>query len=150
MQMAKSSDRLLVPESKYKRSCWQAPLTAFSIAVSWCLKADSRRPSRMPKVSKKDVKDQAALQPVPMVMDADDDNQPSTSGAQPTLKFPPMSVFDQNGRKIEFRRVCADSCTTCFPLTDEAVGLVVNFTKLSTGISLESFQKLPYYSCAEF
>ncbi|CAL8469564.1 g9105 [Coccomyxa elongata] len=59
----------------------------------------------MPKVSKKDAKEQAALQPVPMVMDADDDNQPSTSGAQPTLKFPPMSVFDQNGRKIEFRRI---------------------------------------------
>ena len=65
--------------------------------------------SKMPKVSKKDAKEQAALQPVPMVMDADDDNQPSTSGAKNTTKFPPLSVFDQNGRKIDFRRV---SCKT--------------------------------------
>ena len=69
-------------------------------------------------MSKKDVKEQAALQPVPMVMDADDDNQPSTSGAQPTLKFPPMTVFDQSGRKIEFRRVSADSCSAWSPLAD--------------------------------
>lgn len=59
----------------------------------------------MPKVSKKDAKEQAALQPVPMVMDADDDNPPSTSEAQSAPKFPPMSVFDQNGRKVDFRRV---------------------------------------------
>lgn len=59
----------------------------------------------MPKVSKKDEKNQAALQPVPMVMDADEDSQPSTSGATAKLKFPPMSAFDQNGRKVEFRRV---------------------------------------------
>jgi len=68
----------------------------------------------MPKVSKKDAKEQAALQPVPMIMDADDANQPSTSGAQPAPKFPPMSVFDQNGRKVDFRRVGCISLPSSF------------------------------------
>ena len=61
----------------------------------------------MPKVTRKDDKEQAALQPVPTAMDTDAGDQPSTSGLgvlQPH-KFPPLSVLDQSGRKVEFRRV---------------------------------------------
>jgi hypothetical protein len=67
----------------------------------------------MPKVTKKDVKEQAALQPVPMVMDADEDSHPSTSGTHAVPKFSPISVFDQNGRKVEFRRVSLISPLFC-------------------------------------
>ena len=57
----------------------------------------------MPKVTKKTQKEEQALRPVPTAMDTDADDGPSTSGAK--IKFAPMSVFDQNGKKIEFRRV---------------------------------------------
>ena len=57
----------------------------------------------MPKVTKQTQKEEQALRPVPTAMDTDADDTPSTSGAK--IKFAPMSVFDQNGKKIEFRRV---------------------------------------------
>ncbi len=56
-------------------------------------------------MSRKDVKEQAALQPVPTQMDTDVADQPSISGAHTPRKFPPMSVLDQGGRKVDFRRV---------------------------------------------
>ena len=61
----------------------------------------------MPKVTRKDVQEQAALRPVPTAMDTDDGNPPSTSalGVQQPHKFPPLSSLDQSGRKVEFRRV---------------------------------------------
>ena len=57
----------------------------------------------MPKVTKKTLKDEQGLRPVPTAMETDADDAPSTSGAK--IKFAPMSVFDQNGKKIDFRRV---------------------------------------------
>jgi len=57
----------------------------------------------MPKVTKQTQKEEQALRPIPTAMDTDADDAPSTSGAK--VKFAPMSVFDQNGKKIEFRRV---------------------------------------------
>ena len=57
----------------------------------------------MPKVTKKSLKDEQGLRPVPTAMETDADDAPSTSGAK--IKFAPMSVFDQNGKKIDFRRV---------------------------------------------
>ena len=58
---------------------------------------------KMPKVTKKTSKEEEALRPIPTAMDTDADDGPSTSGAK--VKFAPMSAIDQNGRKIEFRRV---------------------------------------------
>ncbi|CAK0784452.1 hypothetical protein CVIRNUC_007656 [Coccomyxa viridis] len=57
----------------------------------------------MPKVTKKTLKDELGLRPVPSAMETDADDAPSTSGAK--IKFAPMSVFDQNGKKIDFRRI---------------------------------------------
>ena len=60
----------------------------------------------MPKVSKKAGRDEAAvLEAVPLPMETADEEQPSTSGAAPKPSFAPMSAFDQNGRRVEFRRV---------------------------------------------
>ena len=65
--------------------------------------AGSAAKVRMPKVTKKTSMEDEALRPIPTAMDTDVDDGPSTSGAK--IKFAPMSVFDQNGKKIEFRRV---------------------------------------------
>ena len=61
----------------------------------------------MPKVTRKDDKEQAALQPVPTAMDTDDGSPPSTSalGVQQPHKFPPLTALDPSGRKVDFRRV---------------------------------------------
>ncbi len=60
----------------------------------------------MPKVSKKAGRIEAAvLEATPLPMETADDEQPSTSGAAPKPSFAPMSAFDQNGRRVEFRRV---------------------------------------------
>ena len=74
---------------------------------------------KMPKVTKKTSKEEEALRPVPTAMDTGVEDGPSTSGAN--IKFAPMSVFDQNGRKIEFRRVSPcyvgfGPCNPTFPI----------------------------------
>jgi len=55
----------------------------------------------MPKVSKKD-KQSSLVEAAPMAIDSGD--EPSTSQPQ-QHSFPPLSAYDQNGKKIEFRRV---------------------------------------------
>lgn len=60
----------------------------------------------MPKVSKKAGREEAAvLEAAPLPMETADDEQPSPSGAAPKPSFAPISAFDQNGRRVEFRRV---------------------------------------------
>ena len=57
----------------------------------------------MPKVTKKDVRNPLQeVAPVPM-----DTNAEATEPAGPSKpQFAPLSSYEQNGKKIEFRRVC--------------------------------------------
>ena len=64
----------------------------------------------MPKVSKKDVR--TPLQEVgPVPMDSNTEAEGATGAAEPAgpgkPQFAPLSAYEQNGKKIEFRRVCS-------------------------------------------
>lgn len=63
----------------------------------------------MPKVSKKDVR--TPLQevgPVPM-----DSNTEAAAAAEPSKpQFAPLSAYEQNGKKTEFRRVCSSGLSS--------------------------------------
>ena len=97
----------------------------------------------MPKVSKKEGRAAAAvLEAVPLpVESAAEDERPAASipaqgeqpsSSAPTLKpsFAPVSAFDQSGRRVEFRRVCArplylladTACACVIALASGAVG----------------------------
>lgn len=72
----------------------------------------------MPKVAKKTSRSDELLQPVTVA--AMDTSEPPTNDAAPSdaPKFAPLSAFEQNGARVEFRRVCATSthankCSTC-------------------------------------
>ena len=60
----------------------------------------------MPKVTKKQGQS-PLVEAAPTALDTvtPADEQPSTSGQPLAPKFPPLSAFEQSGKKIEFRRV---------------------------------------------
>lgn len=58
----------------------------------------------MPKVSKRDAR--TPLQEVaPVPMDSNTDTAEPAGPSKP--QFAPLSAYEQNGKKIEFRRVCS-------------------------------------------
>lgn len=58
----------------------------------------------MPKVNKKAGDKDDPLQPAaPVAMEAGSEEGPEAAGPRP--KFAPLSAYEQNGRRIEFRRI---------------------------------------------
>jgi RNA-binding protein PNO1 len=62
----------------------------------------------MPKVSKREVNNDILVEAAPMALDIeagvlDEPSQPNKSGVKP--KFAPVTAYEENGKKIEFRRV---------------------------------------------
>jgi len=60
----------------------------------------------MPKVTKKDKNDDILVQAAPMAIDTEDApavDQEASPGVRP--KFAPLSAYEENGKKVEFRRV---------------------------------------------
>ena len=64
----------------------------------------------MPKVSKKDARTPLQeVAPVPMDVNAEVQEPASTSKPQ----FAPLSAYEQNGKKVEFRRVGTKHVSLC-------------------------------------
>ena len=70
----------------------------------------------MPKVSKKDVR--TPLQEVgPVPMDSNTEAAGAAEPAGPSKpQFAPLSAYEQNGKKIEFRRVCSSHSSSTWML----------------------------------
>ena len=66
----------------------------------------------MPKVSKKDAR--TPLQEVaPVPMESNTDTAEPAGPSKP--QFAPLSAYEQNGKKIEFRRVCSHGAAPLVP-----------------------------------
>ena len=67
----------------------------------------------MPKVTKRDQKNEILVEAAPMAIDADAGGlspqtaaaATTTNAAPPKPKFAPITTYEENGRKVEFRRV---------------------------------------------
>lgn len=60
----------------------------------------------MPKVTKKSQQDDILQEAAPIAIESGvEEMQQEEAGGALKPKFPPLSAFDQNGRRIEFRRV---------------------------------------------